>query len=370
MNNNVRFSQKEAVEIYKKYGFNLIDEYISNRTYHLCSDEKGYFYKLRLDNLYYGYKHLLWGKNNRENLEHNVNVFLKETPVKYHSHKVVENKKGTMVLVSLVCSCGQIFTVPLIKLVNNRYKNIMCNDCKKKFFPSGIKKNREEYLKLFLDLGYKIENAPQVMKPSTKVDLIDKFGFRGASSYASCKMNKHFATFDIGSNRQNFVYNANLLLSQNGYNTKCLGFVDKTNLEFLCGCGKHYVLSCKQFRNNKFRCDSCTSRYSSLETKVMGFLEQHKISYIPQYKFIDCYDKLPLPFDFYLKDFNTLIEVDGEQHFVPLLGSYEDFVVRKKHDEIKNKYCLDKNIPLIRIPYTAFEKDENWKTYLSQFIKD
>lgn len=29
---------------------------------------------------------------------------------------------------------------------------------------------------------------------------------------------------------------------------------------------------------------------------------------------------------------------------------------RKKHDKIKNEYCKNKNIPLIRIPYTHFEK--------------
>lgn len=29
--------------------------------------------------------------------------------------------------------------------------------------------------------------------------------------------------------------------------------------------------------------------------------------------------------------------------------------IQKKHDEIKKKYCIDNNIPLIEIPYWEFD---------------
>jgi len=65
-----------------------------------------------------------------------------------------------------------------------------------------------------------------------------------------------------------------------------------------------------------------------------------------------------LPFDFYLLMHNILIEFDGKQHFEPI--SYgmssekaeKSFLKLKQNDKIKNKYCLDNNINLIRIPYT------------------
>lgn len=56
------------------------------------------------------------------------------------------------------------------------------------------------------------------------------------------------------------------------------------------------------------------------------------------------------------------IEYDGEQHFKPVkfgTQSYEDAVRKheyiKKHDEMKNAFCKDNSINLIRIPYYEFE---------------
>jgi hypothetical protein len=64
-----------------------------------------------------------------------------------------------------------------------------------------------------------------------------------------------------------------------------------------------------------------------------------------------------LKFDFFLPEFNILIEYDGEQHFI----SKENGIFNKEklkeiqdRDEIKNSYCKIKNINLIRIPYLDF----------------
>lgn len=77
-----------------------------------------------------------------------------------------------------------------------------------------------------------------------------------------------------------------------------------------------------------------------------------------QKKFKDCLNKpkgesycRELSFDFYLPNENTLIEYDGEQHFVKR-GKYgEKFEDVNRNDLIKNKYCRDNNIKLIRIHY-------------------
>jgi hypothetical protein len=70
-----------------------------------------------------------------------------------------------------------------------------------------------------------------------------------------------------------------------------------------------------------------------------------------------------LYFDFYLYDPNAVIEYDGEHHFGPVnwyggvgkadaLKAFEGVRLR---DQLKEEYCEDKNLPLLRIPYT--EKD-------------
>ena len=66
----------------------------------------------------------------------------------------------------------------------------------------------------------------------------------------------------------------------------------------------------------------------------------------------------PLRFDFFLPEQYYLIEYDGEQHFKE--GSWSNLsrginlLTYQKRDEIKNKWCEDNNIPLIRIPYTHY----------------
>lgn len=63
-----------------------------------------------------------------------------------------------------------------------------------------------------------------------------------------------------------------------------------------------------------------------------------------------------LPFDFYIPDYNTLIEFDGEQHFKPIkyFGGLSAFKVRKRRDDIKTEYAKTHNMMLIRIPYYEF----------------
>lgn len=73
-------------------------------------------------------------------------------------------------------------------------------------------------------------------------------------------------------------------------------------------------------------------------------------------KFPDLQDKYPLRYDFYLNDYNILIEYDGEQHTeLKLTGIWEqvDLETLHKHDLMKNEYAKKHNIPLIRIPYTV-----------------
>jgi hypothetical protein len=98
-------------------------------------------------------------------------------------------------------------------------------------------------------------------------------------------------------------------------------------------------------------CPKCKS--SKGETKIIKFLEENNIKYKYQKIFTECKLKTYLPFDFYLIDLNVCIEYDGEQHFraVDYFGGDIAFEGRKLKDEIKNKYCLNNNIKLIRISY-------------------
>lgn len=103
-------------------------------------------------------------------------------------------------------------------------------------------------------------------------------------------------------------------------------------------------------------CPVCSN--SKGEAKVRKWLDEHNIIYETEKRFRGCKDKKTLPFDFYLPNHNVCIEYDGEQHYKPVnfCGinkelSNKHFESTKKHDAIKNEYCKNNGIRLIRIPY-------------------
>jgi very-short-patch-repair endonuclease/transposase-like protein len=112
-------------------------------------------------------------------------------------------------------------------------------------------------------------------------------------------------------------------------------------------------------------CPTCKESYG--ERQIRSYLEMHNIKFVSQYKFDDCRRLRPLPFDFYLPDFNTVIEYDGQQHFgeIEVFGGQDRFLYTKENDNIKTTYCEQNSIKLIRIPY--WEVD-NISQILSSFV--
>jgi signal peptidase I len=119
-------------------------------------------------------------------------------------------------------------------------------------------------------------------------------------------------------------------------------------------CKKHGVFSMRaRFHLSGHGCPSC--HLSKGEVLVSTILKKLDIPYIKNKTFKDCLDKSLLRFDFYIAMFNSCIEYDGKQHFefIPsMYRNFNDFLAAKRRDEIKNRYCYDKGIRLIRIPYT------------------
>lgn len=142
---------------------------------------------------------------------------------------------------------------------------------------------------------------------------------------------------------------------------KCGGFVmnphqyvnlTSKNLQITCpNCGDVFITSFDLFtQRNGQLCQKCKKKHSIAQIKISEILKMHNVNYIQQKWFEDCRDQKPLPFDFYLPAINTIIQFDGEQHFLPLYGD-ESFQLIKKHDKIKNEYCKVNGIKLYRIPY-------------------
>lgn len=105
-------------------------------------------------------------------------------------------------------------------------------------------------------------------------------------------------------------------------------------------------------------CPKCNE--SRGEKQIRLWLEKNNIRYTFQHSFEDCCDIKPLPFDFYLLNKNICIEYDGKQHFEPIdyFGGEDRFKYQIKHDNIKNEYCKNNGISLLRIPYYKNVEEE------------
>lgn len=124
-----------------------------------------------------------------------------------------------------------------------------------------------------------------------------------------------------------------------------------TKIKYVCKVCGHQGES---LPNNLLRGGGCPEcNMSNGEKRVLKYLNDNSIIFDEQYTFKDCRNILPLPFDFYLPDYNACIEYDGEQHFHPVkfFGGEEAFNQLKRNDSIKNQYCKDHNINLCRIKY-------------------
>ncbi len=103
-------------------------------------------------------------------------------------------------------------------------------------------------------------------------------------------------------------------------------------------------------------CPVCN--FSRGELQIAKELRKKKIKFVLQKRFKDCKNINTLPFDFYLPEQNTCIEYDGEQHFraIEYFGGEEGLERRKKNDKIKNDFCSNKKMQLIRIPFFKYEE--------------
>lgn len=113
-----------------------------------------------------------------------------------------------------------------------------------------------------------------------------------------------------------------------------------------------------------YGCHKCGKR-SKGEKIISNWLDDKCTLYIQQKTFDGCKDKQALPFDFYLPDYNIVIEYQGIQHYEPVeyFGGKDKFEYTVRHDTIKENYCKENNIRLIKIPYSADTYEELEKMY-------
>jgi hypothetical protein len=139
----------------------------------------------------------------------------------------------------------------------------------------------------------------------------------------------------------------------------------KIQYKCICDCGNEtIVLGNSLLQNHVVSCGCLRSKNNSNISQILSKLGYDAV----QEKYIKLYNNeiSGIRFDNYIEELNLAIEYDGEGHFIPIdwAGKGEEWAIEslqstQRRDEIKNNYCFENGIELLRISYLEIDDIEN-----------
>jgi len=285
---------------------------------------------------------------------------------------------------------GDKYNYDDLEYVNSRIKvKIFCNVCKKYFYqnPSshlqGVgcpfcaikhvhniqRKTTEQFIQEAKAVHGNKYNYDQVVYKNAweKVKIFckkcEKYFYQTPHDHLKGKG----CLYCIGLKKTNevFIQEAKKI-HNNKYDYKNIEYThNKVKIQIYCKKCKKYFWQSPNDHLSGHGCPNCSK--SKGEDFIYKWLTKNNIQFEMQKRFENCKDKLTLPFDFYLPDYNMCIEFQGEQHFTEKKEYFHQkypFEIQLKHDKIKKDYCNKNKITLLEINY-----NENIKEKLEKHIK-
>lgn len=251
------------------------------------------------------------------------------------------------------CKNGHMFERTFAKFKSNK----KCPYCEgqRTFTYSDVKEYIEKYNYTLLT------NEEEYINSTEKIKVQCDKGHIYDTTFNKFKNGKTRCPYCAGNVRHTYEYVKEYIESF-GYKLLSNNYVNaNTHLKVQCDKGHTYKVKFGNFKTG-YRCPYCDN--SKGEKRIEDFLIKNNILFIPQKE----YDNLlglggrNLSYDFYLPDYNLLIEFQGIQHQEYRKGfqkDYSEFEKQLKHDERKRKYAKEHNINLLEIWYYDFDNIEN-----------
>lgn len=374
---------EQVREIFEKFGLKVLESEVKGIDYkYKCIDKDGYLYSRSTHSAQATLKK---GRRNNGHIFSTKNPYFYENMLNY----IKNNVKSNTILLSkkediknidqyLKFRCGECgreyLTTWHIFLKNTDH---ICNFCfNRKRAKGETNTNHKDTNKFHIEAqkrGLIILDDCNI-KYHSRILVQDTNGYRGLIAPNSIMKGSSFERFGI--KNPYTIDNIRVFAFNKGwdcivYNQEYKG--DKIPLKFMCSCGNDFYVDINHFVAGKYQCNECRVKQSAIAAKVELWLNQHNISYHKEKIFDDCRDKKPLPFDFYLENYNACIEVDGIGHYRPVAfngnkeQAIETFHKRVNNDTIKTNYCIKNNIPLLRLPFWIIENGE-YEAKLDDFI--
>lgn len=342
-----KWNLEKVSKLMNEQGCKLLStKYIRNTSPLLIQDENGYIGRVSLNNFQKGRRFKLFKLNyNDKILKHNIKTYFK------NSENSMPNildvfKKDERIWVKYECViCGRTAERQVWKMLDSPY-------CKYCGLSDHQKLSKKEVEVRFNRQGYKVLRN-DYKKNTTPLLVEDKDGYYGHLSLCNLNNGLGFKPFRIVNNDKWVVeHNMKRFAELQNVDLNLIGIKNRQGrlwLKTTCAnCGQPIWRSWEKFKSTPIPqyCKSCNPHRSPLEILTESFLNDNKITYIPEYR------QKQYRFDFYLPDYKILIEVDDKYHF------NNDTKV-KNRDNAKNNISKELGLKLIRIPY--WEYPDNFK---------
>lgn len=264
---------------------------------------------------------------------------------KYRYDKV--NYINSITKVEIICKLhGSFFVRP-----DAHVRKVGCPNCK-----GGIKYDKEQFIKKCIEVhGDKYTyDETNYINSTTKVIINcpnhGSFNIRPANLLHGQGCSKCSGVYR--KNTIDFINESNIV--HNGlYNYDDVNYLNnRTKVKIFCN--KHGIFEqIPKDHLNGSGCNLC--KVSKGEMSIVNLLDILGIRYERNKIFDSCkgINNGNLPFDFYINDIDLLIEYDGRQHFEPVIafGGKESFDKQVINDDIRNRWCLNNNIEILRLSY-------------------
>ena len=124
-----------------------------------------------------------------------------------------------------------------------------------------------------------------------------------------------------------------------------------TKVWWLCNCGISWLATPSKRTRQNTGCPVCKA--SRGERVIAEWLKHETIHFYPQYKFKKCRNKFELPFDFYIPEYKSCIEFQGEHHYKPIshFGGKDKYRKTIARDAIKKTFCEENGLRLLTVPF-------------------
>ena len=162
---------------------------------------------------------------------------------------------------------------------------------------------------------------------------------------------KCFNCYGKFSSTEDFIKKANII-HKNKYDYSLVNYVNNhSKVKIICPIHGMF----EQIPNSHLIGKGCpVCKNSKGELEIENYLKEKKIVFEHPKKFSDLKDKKLLSYDFYIPDYNLLIEYNGEQHYKwkkGLQSSLHDFHRQLHHDWLKRRYARKNGFRLLIISY-------------------